>query len=436
LAAREASNNKKHAEVPQSVIAVANAISSQFRKRQAGDSRPVARAPQDRAKSAGISTWVSQPEGITPESRLTVELPTSEFTYIERPFSHFVVRWAAIDWELSRWNENSFTLLDIGSCNGFFSLQTACGYQNCLVIGVEGSIGVGNGTTGLDGNEDDIIATKAVQTHLQWIEDLQLPNCLLAPEVWDFKKACSLANLGRPICDVMLNLSVLHHIDGISQQQYKAGKLSPVEGTVSLMAKLLLLANRHFIELPDTPWISHIWDTFRSPKEFLDAAARESGKQWSFVGPLAVSEWYGRRELWLMELEDTMSAVPAQGLKGLFQRLLARPTHTKNQSRSPNLDSRVQQQHHQPQLQQQQQQDQHQLMAAPGNPQFAHSLPKQNFGQGQQQPPTNMTMRPLNEQLGAAILAAPTALIAAHVQLRDALASADIALADASAFHN
>jgi hypothetical protein len=122
---------------------------------------------------------------------------------------------------------------------------------------------------------------------------------------------------------VLLSLSVIHHIDGVSEQQYAAAKLSHVEGTVSLMAKVLQLANRHFIELPDAPWIPHIWQTFRSQQEFLEAAARTSGKQWSFIGPLVVSEWYGRRELWLMELDGpALEPIPWAGFKSLFQRLL------------------------------------------------------------------------------------------------------------------
>ncbi|CAK0823037.1 unnamed protein product [Prorocentrum cordatum] len=73
------------------------------------------------------------------------------------------------------------------------------------------------------------------------------------------------------------------------------------KGTESLMANLLCLAPRHFIELPDRPWISHVHDAYGTANAFLSAAAKASGKQWRFAGPLCVSEWYGRREVWMLE---------------------------------------------------------------------------------------------------------------------------------------
>jgi hypothetical protein len=85
-----------------------------------------------------------------------------------------------MDWELVHiFKDESFSLLDLGSCHGFFSLQAAVGYPNSLVVGVEGSVGVGNGTTGLAGTEDDIISTKAIQTHCRWIDNLRFRIVLL-----------------------------------------------------------------------------------------------------------------------------------------------------------------------------------------------------------------------------------------------------------------
>lgn len=427
LAARELANQPKHLVVPPSVTAAAAVIARQLQeggqipsRRSLGpSSSSVSGREADQTQTHGRSIWTAAPPDVSPDSRIAVQLPTSEFTYIGRPLNHFVVRWAAIDWELERiFQEGPFSMLDLGSCHGFFSLQAAAGYRNSFVVGVEGSIGVGNGTTGLTGTEEDIISTKAVQTHLGWIERLQLQNCLVAPEVWDFRRVCSLANLGRPICDVLLSLSVLHHIDGVSEEQYAATRLSAVEGTVTLMAKILLLANRHFIELPATPWIAHVWHTFASQREFLEAAARASGKQWSFTGPLVVSEWYGERQVWLMEAEGTVrDAVPLPGLKALFQQTLPG-----GRSKREGVSTVSRQ--------------------APARPiqQLGYSRAVTNNSLPSMQPrqPQNVRLPheaqqwAMQEQLGAALLAAPTALLAAHVQLRDALASADSALGDAA----
>jgi len=360
----------------------------------------------------GASTWTAAPVGTTPEDRLVVDLPETEFTYIERPWAHFVTRWAAIDVELERaYGEAPFTLLDLGSCCGFFSLQAAAGYPEAIVMGIEGSVGIGNGTTGVRGTEDEIVATKAVQTHLHWIEKLNLPNSLVVPEVWDYRRVCQLAALGKSISDTLLSLSVIHHIDNISKQLYTAARLSEVEGTLSLMANLLLLAPRHFVELPDRPWIEHVYVAYGNARAFLQAACDATGRRWSFTGPLCVSEWYGHRELWLIEeVGAERGTMPWQGLKALFPRVLGLPA---------------------------------------GAPQVAAatmaSLSSGCGGGAAQMPGATMPTTPAplpapqvsssgltREELGAALLAAPTALIASHVQLRDALAAAEITLRDVS----
>merc|ERR1719254_355912 len=67
-----------------------------------------------------------------------------------------------------------------------------------------------------------------------------------------------------------------------------------------------------------------------------------------------------------------------------------------------------------------------------------HQEPRPSVQAPQQSPPeircpADASQMLPQEQLGAALLAAPTALIAAHVQLRDALAAADLALRDSVA---
>jgi len=348
--------------------------------------------------AGGASTWTAAPVGSTAEDRLVVDLPDSEFTYIERPWSQFVTRWAAIDVELERcYGEAPFTLLDLGSCCGFFSLQAAAGYPEAIVMGIEGAVGIGNGTAGVEGTEDEIVATKAVQTHLHWIEKLNLPNSLIVPEVWDYRRVCQLAALGKPVSDTLLSLSVIHHIDNISTQLYSAARLSHVEGTLSLVANLLLLAPRHFVELPDRPWIEHVYVAYGNARAFLQAACDATGRRWSFTGPLCESEWYGHRELWLIEeVGAERATMPWQGLKALFPRVLGLRVPVPQAAAA----------------------------TTPGGPGHHPTLPI--LPATRQVSVSGLT----REELGAALLAAPTALIASHVQLRDALAAAEITLQD------
>jgi len=272
---------------------------------------------------------------------------------------------------------------------------------------------------------------------------LSMPNCVIAPEVWDYQRVCALAALGRPIADVLVSLSVIHHIDNLSTNLYTAERLTHEEGTLCLMARLLELAPRHFIELPDRPWIEHIYVAYGTARAFLNAAAAASGRHWSFIGPLCVSEWYGRRELWLLEeVGQTTPAIPPQGMKALFSRTLGPPV---DQTNNPAMGARrpsapvgmapratvVPQQQ-----QQQQQQQQHPQLQQPQSQQqqlLQQRQELQNRGAFDQPAGAVHGQQLVGAQLGAALLAAPTALIAAHVQLRDACAAAEVVLNDAKA---
>lgn len=352
-----------------------------------------------------------------------------------------------MDVELERafGSESCFSMVDLGSCYGFFSLQASVRYPHCAVVSVEGSVGIGNGTTGMSGTEDEIIQTRAVQTHVRWIEKLRLANAVIAPEVWDYERVCALAALRRPICDVLLSLSVIHHVDNVSTELYEAEGLSHVEGSLALMARLLDLAPRHFIELPDRPWMEHMYAAYGSAQAFLHAAAAANGRQWSFVGPLCICEWYGYRELWLLEeVGHPRIPIPVQGLKGLFGRTLSatvqpQERQSQTQQRYPGIvgptGTTQNLQHPRPQWQQQEQQhcfprqqaqaQRQQLQRQSGLQDRHHGFDVDNL---QQDPLASGT-----GQLGAMLLSAPTALIAAHVQLRDACAAAEAALNDARA---
>merc|ERR1711937_675826 len=109
------------------------------------------------------------------------------------------------------------------------------------------------------------------------IQQLGQPNCFVAPEVWDYGRICELAKGGTPIADVMFSLSVIHHIDGVSQQQYEEAGMTALQGSTDLIAKMLLLSQRHFIELPNKPWITPLYDTHQTQRGILDACAKASG---------------------------------------------------------------------------------------------------------------------------------------------------------------
>jgi hypothetical protein len=254
------------------------------------------------------------------DAKRDLDLPETDFTYLagstDRPWSHFLGRWRAIQPRLAEMLKNRGTrpqrICDVGACTGFFALQMAHRHPEADVIAVEGSVGIGNGTAGLNGgsrNTRQILQTGAVQTYLRWIQRLELENCFLSPEVWDYNRICELGARGRPICDAMICLSTIHHIDGVSLQQYQNLGLSRADGFVQLVGKMLLLAPRHFIELPDRPWLAAAYDAYGTQRAMLGAAATASGREWKFTGPIFSSEWFGKRELWVLEVVNPMNSV-------------------------------------------------------------------------------------------------------------------------------
>jgi len=250
-----------------------------------------------------------------------VELPRHDFTYIaanaDRPWEHFTGRWQAMKPILAEGlarcsKTRPLRVVDLGSCSGYFALKAAHRHPEADVVAIEGSVGIGNGTIGVQGTVRQILKTEAVQTHLRWIQRLKLTNGFLAPEVWDYVHVCNLVKTGRPICDFMFMLSVVHHIDNISVQQYASAGLTRSQGGIDLLAKLLLLAPRHFVELPNEPWLKELFEKYGTARGILQAAAEASGLKWSFRGPIFTAEWFGPRDTWVLEVEDGMPELDIQ----------------------------------------------------------------------------------------------------------------------------
>ncbi|CAE7245663.1 unnamed protein product [Symbiodinium natans] len=203
-------------------------------------------------------------------------------------------------------------VVDLGSCSGFFALKAAYRHPEADVVAIEGSVGIGNGSVGMQGTVRQILKTDAVQMHLRWIQRLKLTNCFLAPEVWDYLHVCNLAKTKRPICDFMFMLSVVHHIDNVSVQQYARVGMTRVQGGIDLLAKLLTLAPRHFVELPNEPWMKELFEKYGTSRGILEAAADATGLKWSLRGPIFTAEWFGSRDTWVLEVQDEMAELDIQ----------------------------------------------------------------------------------------------------------------------------
>merc|ERR1712190_292451 len=111
--------------------------------------------------------------------------------------------------------------------------------------GIEGSVGCGNGHIGETrvgkGFLHTVVRSHGVVTHMSWIAKLGLTNCFVAPEAWDIDHIMLLRQLGFR-ANVMLTLSVAHHIDSVSQPCYQRLGLDGNYGTLRLLEELLQLA--------------------------------------------------------------------------------------------------------------------------------------------------------------------------------------------------
>lgn len=230
-------------------------------------------------------------------------LPAADFSYIGRPAETYEGRWAAIEAavadRLGNKEDAKISVLDIGSNSGYFSLCMARRFPGSEVVGIEGSVGVGNGDLGISTrNPGRLAATTAVQKHLAWVDKLGLTNCAVAPEVWDLSSVEELAAAGLR-ADVVLHLSVVHHIDNICHEEYRRRGLDLVEGSLHLLAALLRLGDLHVLELPDKPWMEHLHNRFGSAEAIIEAALVRTGEEWT-RRMIYRNTWYGTRELWLI----------------------------------------------------------------------------------------------------------------------------------------
>jgi hypothetical protein len=224
--------------------------------------------------------------------------------YINRPTDSFVDRWKAIYQVIAKEigppeMEKEFIMTDIGSHTGYFSLNVAQMFPKSNVISVEGSVGVGNDNVGRTTQDWTKIAeTSAIQTHLKWMDTLELNNNFLSPEVWRLDRIEQLKKDGF-FTEVMLLFSVVHHIDGVCEDQYKALGLTPVQGTLRLMASLFALTNVVIVEMPNKPWITHMHDAYGSQQAILAAGVEHTGERWT-MQRVYQNEWFGVRDTWVL----------------------------------------------------------------------------------------------------------------------------------------
>merc|ERR1719160_1256800 len=126
--------------------------------------------------------------------------------------------------------------------------------------------------------------------------------------------------------DVLLSLSVVHHIDDYSAKEAgiskSAGdKMRRIEATMEFLSNLLLMAPVHIIELPDRPFLDHLHDMFNNdPRSILEAVCHKTGEKWE-MRKIYENAWMGHRELWLLRCPEMQGKANAE-LDNFFPKMI------------------------------------------------------------------------------------------------------------------
>eukprot|EP00931_Biecheleriopsis_adriatica_P054000 TRINITY_DN3173_c0_g1_i2.p1 TRINITY_DN3173_c0_g1~~TRINITY_DN3173_c0_g1_i2.p1 ORF type:complete len:362 (-),score=43.48 TRINITY_DN3173_c0_g1_i2:190-1242(-) len=241
-------------------------------------------------------------------------LSASEFRYYGRPEESFEGRWEAIKAELCNLFEKGFAMsvVDIGSNHGYFCLKIKIEFQASLVVGIEGSVGCGNGHAGETSGGKAFLHTVAqshcVVTHVSWIARLRLEHSFVAIEAWDLDRVMQLRKENFHV-DVMLTLSVLHHVDSLSRHCYDRLGLAGNEGVLMLLTELLPLARVHFVEPRNAHYVAMLHEAVR----------RAGGADVWDMKMIYQDSHYHERQTWLVVLKP----LPQLFSKALFDNILS-----------------------------------------------------------------------------------------------------------------
>jgi len=187
----------------------------------------------------------------------------------------------------------NFSLVDIGSNYGYFSLSLAKKFANSWVYSVEGSYGTGNEGV-FNTEKKHITETKGIQTHRQEKEVHQIYNNSIFCTLLTAEKL-QLLHDHKIVFDYQLSLSVFHWV--VHEKFENSGD---PESIYELLCQHLTLAKTTFLELPDFNQETSMSPAYANHKDF-PAIIRYLNDQYGLymqVELLGEHKWYGKRSLY------------------------------------------------------------------------------------------------------------------------------------------
>tara|TARA_B110000211_G_scaffold78923_1_gene92559 strand:- start:9995 stop:11188 length:1194 start_codon:yes stop_codon:yes gene_type:complete len=195
-------------------------------------------------------------------------------------------------------NESHVTAIDIGSNYGYFSTNIALNNLDSFVISFEGSFGTGN-----SGNK--AINSNGIKTHLETIKRNNIYNNRVIPQLFTIDIIDNLIN-NHIVFNYTLLLSVFHWIVfGI----YKNN--ATIQQVEDLFVKCLKISKTIFLELPEKNQrtsVSTIYDEYKTLPFFLNYIKEKYFKTLTYK-LLTSSEWYGKRDLYIISHDIETSPI-------------------------------------------------------------------------------------------------------------------------------
>jgi len=215
--------------------------------------------------------------------------------------------------------KKNFSLLDVGSNFGYFSLSLSLDYPNSRVFSVEGSYGTGN--EDMYGKPDyDFVKSKGLQTHLKYKRKHSVFNnhifCMLMT-----KNQLDALHQKNIRFDYQLSLSVFHWI---AYEKY--GNDGDPLKLYQLLVKQITLANKTFIELPDIEQQTSLSPAYKGHDSMHSVLTHVKN---NFINDmefelLGSHKWCGNRDLYKITIQRPIqNEISATVLKDILS-----PFHT------------------------------------------------------------------------------------------------------------
>jgi len=200
----------------------------------------------------------------------------------------------------SNLDSSNFTLLDVGSNYGFFSLCISEKYPNSQVFSVEGSFGTGNEDV-VNKNENSIKNTIGIQAHNKLKNKNRLFNNHIFCMLMTIDKIEALLKHSIRF-DYQLSLSVFHWI-----VYEKFGNSGEEKEIYKSLQDHLLLANTTFIELPDIKQETSLMPIYKNHSSVYQLLLHIKNAYLPNMDivPLTKNNWYGTRYLYKVSLDST-----------------------------------------------------------------------------------------------------------------------------------